>query len=263
MKKRIISAIVALLIVVPLLLIGDYYWAALVAIIGALGYKEVLDLKKSHNEYPVLIKILGLIALEYIILYKCNRDSISFMIEYAKIIIPLLLLLLPVIFYKDNKYTTKDAFYLLCFTYVLGLTFHLFIIIRNIDIFILIYLISVTVLTDTFAYIIGKLIGSHKMAPTISPNKSWEGSIGGLIGGVTISVIIYSNLISRFNYKIIIMSIILSIVGQIGDLFYSKIKRENDIKDFSNIMPGHGGILDRLDSLSFVIITYLLVSIIL
>ena len=96
------------------------------------------------------------------------------------------------------------------------------------------------------------------MCKEISPNKTWEGSIGGLLAGSVISLIFYNFLISSIDIKLVIITIILSIVGQIGDLIMSKIKRENGIKDFSNILPGHGGILDRLDSSIFVVLAYAL-----
>ena len=96
------------------------------------------------------------------------------------------------------------------------------------------------------------------MCKEISPNKTWEGSIGGLLAGSLISLIFYNFLISSIDIKLVIITIILSIVGQIGDLIMSKIKRENGIKDFSNILPGHGGILDRLDSSIFVVLAYAL-----
>ena len=85
-----------------------------------------------------------------------------------------------------------------------------------------------------------------------------QGSIGGLLAGSVISLIFYNFLISSIDIKLVIITIILSIVGQIGDLIMSKIKRENGIKDFSNILPGHGGILDRLDSSIFVVLAYAL-----
>ena len=93
------------------------------------------------------------------------------------------------------------------------------------------------------------------MCTKISPNKSWEGAIAGLIGGSIVAIIVYTNLIGEFSIKLVFVTMILSMVGQLGDLVYSKIKRENDIKDFSNLMPGHGGILDRIDSLSFIVFT--------
>ena len=113
---------------------------------------------------------------------------------------------------------------------------------------------------DVFAYFVGKYLGKHKFSK-ISPKKSVEGSIAGSLMGTAIASLYYINIIG--DYKVIfviIMTLVLTVLGQIGDLFYSKIKRENDIKDFSNIMPGHGGILDRLDSFSFIVLGYILMT---
>ena len=110
---------------------------------------------------------------------------------------------------------------------------------------------------DIFAYFIGSKFGKNKMCVSISPNKTWEGSIGGLVLGTSSGLIFYKLLIGNITIKVVLITLILSIIGQIGDLIMSRIKRENDIKDYSNIMPGHGGILDRLDSSIFVFITYI------
>ena len=110
--------------------------------------------------------------------------------------------------------------------------------------------------TDVFAYAIGKLWGKHKFSK-ISPNKSIEGCIGGLIGAVGLNLI-YSIVCNKFFIiampypYIIISTIILSIISQIGDFSASSIKRYAGIKDFSNLIPGHGGMLDRIDSMIFI-----------
>lgn len=110
--------------------------------------------------------------------------------------------------------------------------------------------------TDIFAYLVGKTIGKHKFTK-ISPKKSIEGCIGGIIGAI-IFMVIYTIFINN-NYNmnisyiyIVIVSIVLSIIGQIGDLAASTIKRYGGVKDFSNLIPGHGGILDRMDSVILV-----------
>ena len=109
--------------------------------------------------------------------------------------------------------------------------------------------------TDIFAYLIGKAIGKHKFSK-ISPKKSIEGCIGGTIGGVLL-VLLYTYVANTFfgvTYSYLFMGIvglILSLIGQIGDLVASSIKRYVDIKDYSNLIPGHGGMLDRIDSLIF------------
>lgn len=109
--------------------------------------------------------------------------------------------------------------------------------------------------SDTCAYVVGRLFGKHKLAPDLSPKKSVEGSIGGIIGSALIGVIfglIMSNFTGKSENLIIIFAVIGglgSIISQIGDLAASGIKRNYDIKDYGHLIPGHGGILDRYDSI--------------
>ena len=110
--------------------------------------------------------------------------------------------------------------------------------------------------TDTFAYFVGVKFGKHKLTK-ISPKKSIEGSIGGTIGAILIALV-YTIIVSKyvdlgFSYIFIAkVTLLLSIISQIGDLSASSIKREMDIKDYGNLLPGHGGMLDRIDSIIFV-----------
>ena len=119
--------------------------------------------------------------------------------------------------------------------------------------------------TDIFAYVVGKRIGKHKFTE-VSPNKTIEGCIGGVIGAVLLSMVytIVCNKIwnLQINYIFItVISVILSIIGQLGDLAESSIKRYTEIKDTSNLIPGHGGMLDRIDSVLFIApIAYFLLS---
>lgn len=122
----------------------------------------------------------------------------------------------------------------------------------------LVYLLLVTIFTDTYAYFTGKLIGKNKLLEVISPNKTWEGSIGGTLVGTIIGVLFYQTVINPevSLIPLIVITFLLSVIGQLGDLFFSAIKRYYNKKDFSNIMPGHGGILDRLDSIIFVMLAF-------
>ena len=110
--------------------------------------------------------------------------------------------------------------------------------------------------TDIFAFFTGKLIGKHKFSK-VSPKKSIEGCIGGTIGAV-ILILLYTMAVNYFwnlQYSYVVMAVIgvaLSLIGQMGDLAASSIKRYVDIKDYSNLIPGHGGMLDRIDSLIFI-----------
>ena len=113
----------------------------------------------------------------------------------------------------------------------------------------LLVLLAAIWINDTMAYIIGSLIGKHKLIERISPSKTWEGFFGGLI--FTIAILLIVNQIF-FNFDIISLAIITLVIvlsGTIGDLLESKLKREASVKDSGNIIPGHGGILDRIDSL--------------
>lgn len=110
-------------------------------------------------------------------------------------------------------------------------------------------------ISDSFAYFTGKLFGKHKLLPVVSPKKTIEGSIGGLVFCVLANIIYGFMMSSRFSVNFVsltILSVILGIVAQFGDLVMSAIKRDIGVKDFGNIIPGHGGILDRFDSVLFV-----------
>lgn len=257
MKTRIISAIIMLAIIIPAYLLGDIIWAMLVGMVGIMAYKEILDLKESHLNYPPYIKIIGLLCLLLLIYSKFDGYNLAFGVSYGAIAATIFLLLTPSIFLK--KYTTKEAFFLIGIILFLGTIFNTFILLENINKLIPVYLIIITIVTDTFAMIIGNLIGRHQLTP-ISPQKTIEGALGGVIGGTIAASLFYINVINNLHpIQVIIMTITLSIVAQIGDLIFSKIKRENNIKDFSNLIPGHGGILDRLDSIIFTVLFYIII----
>ena len=259
MKKRIISAIVALIIVVPLIVLGDYFFALGVFVVAMLAYKELIDLKKSHGEYPKLMIFLGLFCLLSLVLSNYLNFSVYRGITYQVITMMLLLLLLPVIFYQNDKYTSKDAFYLIGGIFFLGTSFHSFMLLRNAGLEATIYLLLIAICTDTYAYLTGSLVGKHKLLEEISPKKTWEGMLGGTIFGTLIaSYYFYLVINPNMNvFTIISISLFLSILGQFGDLVFSSIKRYFKAKDFSNLIPGHGGVLDRCDSLIFIALGFM------
>ena len=114
-----------------------------------------------------------------------------------------------------------------------------------------IMLLACTILNDTFAYFVGRAVGRHKMAPQISPGKTIEGAVGGLIGSVVAALLvrIYSDWMPTRDA--IILGLAIGIVGQWGDLFESAFKRDFRVKDSGRVLAGHGGVLDRFDSLLF------------
>lgn len=257
MKKRVISAIVMAIILIPVTIIGGSVFTVTMGMIGILALKELLDLKESHGKIPDIMTILAFVNVLLIIFSEFDGYSIAFGLTYKGIALTILSMFIPCLFYKD--YTTKEAMYTTGSILFIGLVFNSIILVRNYDIWHFLYIVIVPMLTDVFAFVVGSLIGKHKCAPKISAGKTWEGSIGGSLVSTCISTIFYMNVIhSAVLFKVIGVTLLLSIVGQFGDLVFSKIKRENKIKDFSQLIPGHGGILDRIDSLCFVLITYII-----
>ncbi|MET3616513.1 phosphatidate cytidylyltransferase [Peptoniphilus olsenii] len=125
------------------------------------------------------------------------------------------------------------------------------------DIMLIISAFVVSFSTDTFAYFIGSIFGKHKLIERVSPNKSVEGAIGGTFSATIITTIYFYYISKNFvnihiNFYVVLIIILASVAGQFGDLFASYLKRYTGIKDYANILPGHGGVLDRFDSIIFV-----------
>ena len=152
-----------------------------------------------------------------------------------------------------NKFTFDDVGFMLISILYVGIGFYYFNVIREEGLVYIFYALFVVWVTDSGAYFIGRSMGKRKLWPDMSPNKTIEGSIGGIICALAVAVLfaIFSD-IQIPVLKLMIVTVVLSIFGQIGDLAESALKRHYDVKDSGNIMPGHGGILDRFDSLLFV-----------
>jgi len=175
------------------------------------------------------------------------------------IILPIsILLLFSQVIFSNMKTTVKDVaitFFGICYIPLFIMYLPLLLGSENGRIFIW-YPIIAAWGTDIFAFLVGQKFGKHKFSK-ISPKKSIEGCIGGVLGAVIITLIytIIINLVLglNINYLFIgLIAVLLSLIGQIGDLSASSIKRYVGIKDFSNLIPGHGGMLDRIDSLIFI-----------
>lgn len=129
--------------------------------------------------------------------------------------------------------------------------------------FLILFVMFCAWLTDTFAYFTGSFFGKHKLCPKISPKKTVEGAIGGVLGGVLSAVILYAvfeNLVFAQPHgryiEVVVVSAVLSVFGMCGDLTFSVLKRNCEVKDFSNLVPGHGGVMDRFDSEVFVLLGF-------
>jgi len=222
--------------------------------IAAVGIYEILKMKGiSIVSIPGLLAVFG----TFIMLMPNDwANNVEEFLSYNKLellfITALLLLVYSVI--VKNQFSFDDvAFVILSVMYV-GIGFYYLIETRAAGIEFIIFALLIVWVTDSGAYFTGRKFGKNKLWPEISPNKTIEGFLGGIILAVIGAIIM--QFIEPFDVSwlvLILVVIVSSIMGQMGDLVESAIKRHYDVKDSGNILPGHGGILDRFDSLLFVL----------
>lgn len=256
MKQRVITAVIALILFIPIVLAGGIWIDLLTCLFAAVGIGEIFIMKKQ-----IIVSwdfVLALLATLTITVPNAFFKFLpTFLNKYDIFYIFIMLMLVRTVVSK-NKETFDDAgVYTLAALYI-GTGFHYMAAIRNVNdgygLQILCYVFVVVWATDIGAYMIGKKIGKHKLWPVISPNKTWEGSIGAVICALIFTAVyVYLVPTGRNNAMMIGLAVVLSILGQIGDLVESAYKRFYGVKDSGRILPGHGGILDRFDSMLFVL----------
>lgn len=255
MKKRILSAVVLCFVFIPFLILGGLPFAWCMLTVSMISLYELLHLREEKRKFPFITQLIAYFTVAYLTLNQYDATGLSLVLDYRILSILIFSFFFPIVVISDNKkYNLDDAFYLFGSTLFLGLSFNLIVLIRNYSLNYLLFLFIITIMTDTFAYISGSMVGKHKLCENVSPKKTVEGLIGGTIMGVVSSMMFYLEVIdpSISVIVLLIVTITLSLIGQIGDLVFSAIKRYYDKKDFSNLIPGHGGILDRFDSIIFV-----------
>lgn len=246
MKKRFISAMIMLPLLILLIVKGiPLYIGGLILMVIALH--EFYSAFENKNFKP--IKLLGYLFAIFVFFgnlfsWKTEVYSFALFVVFIAAIIYVLAHLVDVV---DVCITFGGIFYIcLCFNYIIMTTDN----INGGGIFVwLIFIIAFA--TDIFAYLIGKQFGHTKLIPSVSPNKTVEGSLGGVVASVIFSLL-FAIAFKLPIFVTILVSLIGSIVAQLGDLAASSIKRYTGIKDFGKIIPGHGGVLDRFDSVLLV-----------
>lgn len=261
MTIRVISAIVMILVFIPFLLIGNLPFSIFMSLLALCGLYELLKVRESKKKFPLLLKIFAYIIVFIFAMYNSDSAVLKYNVDYRVVAAIIFLFTTPMVFINDTqKYNLNDALFLIGSILFIGLSFNLMITTRGFDLYYILYLFLITTITDTFALVTGMLVGKHKLCPKISPKKTIEGLVGGVIMGTFVSSLFYYTVISSTISLVglVLITLILTLVGQLGDLVFSSIKRYYDVKDFSNIIPGHGGILDRFDSLIFVTLAFII-----
>ncbi|WP_412990189.1 phosphatidate cytidylyltransferase [Pediococcus siamensis] len=252
MKQRVTTAVIALLIFIPVIIYGHWLIDIAGIVLGVIAVNEVLIMKKLLLVSPeAIIADIGVIALIAPLSWfgwlppQIDRVFVFFLCVLA--------LLIRTVFSR-NRFNFDDAGALTLAMIYIGFGFNYFIAARAVGLSMLLYILFVIWSTDSGAYMIGKRLGKHKLAPHISPNKTWEGSIGGSIVATVIGTIFLAFYPTQYNFLLmILLTLVFSITGQFGDLIESALKRYFSVKDSGNILPGHGGIFDRFDSMLLVL----------
>jgi phosphatidate cytidylyltransferase len=256
LKQRVITAAVGVPLVILAIWFGDPWpWFTLLIAAAALaGTYEFYHMANFDRKEPLIyLGLLWALALVLSPHYR-NPDVLPIVITATMLVSLIGLLLRP-----SREKAFHDWAWAIVGALYVGWMLSYWLNLRGLeDGRNWVYLAMLTTFAnDTGAFFIGRARGKHKLAPTISPAKTWEGAIGGLISAILAAIVIAMvlNLISPFTFKywqIILLGFLVGLFAQLGDLVESLLKRNMGVKESGNLLPGHGGILDRFDSLIFV-----------
>lgn len=244
--QRVLSALVGSPLIVLAVWHGGLPLLILTGLIIVLGLREMTEILARLGLKPQLWLAIsgGLILIGGAYLYKYGYPGPTITI------ILFLHLIATVALYP--RYTLLDSAGTLMGTLYVGLLSYLYLLRTLQDDWIwLLYMIAGTWATDTTAYFIGKALGRKRIAPVLSPKKTLEGAVGGLLGSVVISYLFVLYKPDLPLPKMLLLGLLLGVAAGVGDLLESAFKRQAGVKDSSKLIPGHGGILDRIDSLLF------------
>ncbi|AEY65678.1 phosphatidate cytidylyltransferase [Clostridium sp. BNL1100] len=269
-RTRIISGLVGLVLLIGVLYLGSIVLGIAVSIIAAIGLYEFYNsISKTKGIHPIkIVGYLSIVPLLILGLEKTGWYSLDLGTMTGISVCLIIFASMAVIVFGHKKYNIVDACATAFGVVYIPFLMSFLIMLRNMDHGnILIWLIFIGAWgTDTLAYTFGRLFGKRKIIPEISPKKTLAGAIGGILGCILLMVI-YGTIVNNYfdldirYIALILLGLFCGVISQIGDWAASAIKRYVDVKDFGNIMPGHGGVLDRFDSILFVapVIYYVLV----
>ncbi len=265
LTRRILFALVGAPLTVGLIYAGGWIFTAALGAVAAIGAWELLRMAREGGAEPLEIPAIALAAVIPLLVHASYLGVYRVTLTVAVLV--LLALLASVIWLRGVERKPLVSFsvtiaaivYPALVTYMYPLRYHDYAVGALAGTVLVMFPVAVTWATDTGAYTFGRLFGRHKLIPSVSPSKTVEGAIGGLLVAILGTWAYVQLLLEPFaqlsitTFGIVVLALVIGVVGQIGDLAESLLKRDAGVKDSSKLLPGHGGILDRFDSLLFVL----------
>ncbi len=270
LKMRVITAVVLLALFMPILFFSSTVILSLAVsiIISLASWEWGRFIWGVQSRYPIFYSLMIQILL-VILIYCLQGNNPKLITSFSDFMMLILwvsiifwLVVVPIILSKKLQFSIKNNTPLLAIAGLVIFTSNLyaFILLRDKGLWVLLAVLMIVWTADIGAYFTGKKIGKHKLAPQLSPGKSIEGAIGGMLAVCILGFVFFSFNISSMNFFNVIghhyswmvlipLSIFLAGMSVVGDLFESQLKRLSGMKDSSGLLPGHGGVLDRLDAL--------------
>ena len=240
MKNRVVTAIGIILVVALPLFFGGIPLEILALFIIGAGAYEWAHAVPSFKNWPIYVVPVMVISV------LCARFVANRWIFTVYALTTIFFWILTIF---EESYEISDAFYCLTYFLIFSLIYRTIGWLSGNHLYLL-TIVFATYGSDTGAWCIGRHFGKHKMNPRLSPKKSWEGFAGGIVFGAILSLLVSLTYWSSVDTKLVLaLCIFCPAIAEIGDLSFSAIKRHFEVKDFSDLLPGHGGILDRVDSL--------------
>ncbi len=285
MLTRIITAVVALCIFVPVCIFSEtVLWEIAMSVLCAAAIYEIWHCIRGENKadekryigsfwlyIPAVLAAVFLLWLpKFCSVVKINmihQDGSRLAMQlFCPVLFVLMMYVFAVVVFSKGKISIANAGVMLMMTFYVTISFVSLVCLRRQLRGSVLYLLPFigAWVSDTFAYFTGRLFGKHKLIPEVSPKKTVEGAVGGAVF-TAIAYVVFGLIVSEGNMEpnyilLAVIGVLVSVISQIGDLIASLIKREHGIKDYGRLFPGHGGVMDRFDSVAAVAVVLMLIS---
>lgn len=255
MLKRIITGVVGIAVLLPFLIFSDT-WALVVmtSVMSVFAVCEVLKCTDQIRRWAVTVMCIGVCLAAQILTRLLDSDIYTTVMLLTYVAFSVVLMTMAV--FSKGSFKLTEATQITVIVMYISFGFSALVLLRDLESGMALMLLAFIVpwVCDAMAYFVGVFFGKHKMIPDVSPKKTVEGAVGGIVGGVLITVIF--GIVMQFGFgmdthypMLIVLALVGCLVSQWGDLIASLLKREYGVKDYGKLFPGHGGVMDRFDSI--------------